>query len=119
MSDISNMLSKIIVIKRDGKKAEFDTAKVVVAIKKGFDSVQTENANIEKYTEKDIYKIYNNVAKKIVDSKKDRIKIDEIQDYIEEALKEDGYEDVCFQIIEKEEINQESYFLMKKNSMLF
>ena len=94
MSDISNMLSKIIVIKRDGKKAEFDTAKVVVAIKKGFDSVQTENANIEKYTEKDIYKIYNNVAKKIVDSKKDRIKIDEIQDYIEEALKEDGYEDV-------------------------
>ena len=94
MSDISNMLSKIIVIKRDGKKAEFDTAKVVVAIKKGVDSVQTENANIEKYTEKDIYKIYNNVAKKIVDSKKDRIKIDEIQDYIEEALKEDGYEDV-------------------------
>ena len=94
MSDTENILSKLIVIKRDGKKDEFDTAKVVVAIKKGFDSVQKENLGSDKYTEKDIYKIYNSVIKKILESDKDKIKISEIQDYIEEALKEDGYEDV-------------------------
>ena len=44
------------VIKRNGKKVDFDGAKIAVAIKKGFDSIVNENEE-SKYTEKDIQKI--------------------------------------------------------------
>ena len=47
-----------------------------------------------KYTEKDINIVLNKVLKKIDDEKPEKIKIEEIQDMIELALKEEKYEDV-------------------------
>ncbi|MBO5413081.1 MAG: anaerobic ribonucleoside triphosphate reductase [Clostridia bacterium] len=84
----------IVVIKRDGKRVNFDGSKIALAIKKGFDSVYTEDEETHKYIDKDIYKIYNKVIEKIEKSEKEKIKIEEIQDLIEEQLKANGYEDV-------------------------
>ena len=84
----------IVVIKRDGKRVNFDGSKIALAIKKGFDSVYTEDEETHKYIDKDIYKIYNKVIEKIEKLEKEKIKIEEIQDLIEEQLKANGYEDV-------------------------
>ena len=81
-------LSNIIVVKRDGKKVNFDGTKIAIAIKKGFDSID------EKYNEDDVNKIYNKVISKILNADKEKIKIEEIQDLIEEELKKNNYEDV-------------------------
>lgn len=86
-------LSNIIVVKRDGKKVAFDGTKIAIAIKKGFDSVECDFEK-RKYTEDDINKIYNKVINKIVKLKKEKIKIEEIQDLIEEELNENNYIDV-------------------------
>ena len=56
--------SGIIVVKRDGKKVDFNKAKIAVAIKKGFDSIKLENGE-NKYTEKDINIVLNKVLTKI------------------------------------------------------
>ena len=82
-------LLNIIVVKRDGKKVSFDGTKIAIAIKKGFDSVENE-----KYTEDDINKIYNEVISRISRLEKEKIKIEEIQDLIEEELKKNNYLDV-------------------------
>ena len=84
----------IVVIKRDGKRVDFDGSKIALAIKKGFDSVYTDDEETHKYIDKDIYKIYNKVIEKIEKIEKEKIKIEEIQDLIEEQLKANGYEDV-------------------------
>ena len=81
-------LNNLIVVKRDGKKVSFDGTKIAIAIKKGFDSVE------EKYNEDDVNKVYNKVIEKILELDKDRIKIEDIQDLIEQQLKENSYEDV-------------------------
>lgn len=81
-------ISNIIVIKRSGKKVSFDGAKIAVAVKKGFDSIEG------KYNEEDINKAYNKVIERIKESGLEKIKIEQIQDWIEEQLKESGYEDV-------------------------
>ena len=84
----------IVVVKRDGKRVNFNGSKIALAIKKGFDSVYTEGEETHKYIEKDINKIYNKVIEKIEKLEKEKIKIEEIQDLIEEQLKENGYDDV-------------------------
>ena len=38
-------LESIIVVKRDGKKVAFDGTKVAIAIKKGFDSIESNYSN--------------------------------------------------------------------------
>ena len=87
-------LANLKVVKRDGRKVEFNGTKIALAIQKGFDSVrvydENENAYVQKYTEKDINKVYLGVIKKIIKDYKDKekIKIEEIQDLIEEQLKE-------------------------------
>jgi len=83
------------VVKRNGKKVDFDGAKIAVAIKKGFDSLIKEDVE-PKYNEKDIQKVYQNVIKKIEKEYKDeeKIKIEQIQDLIEESLQKYNYEDV-------------------------
>ena len=81
-------LSNIIVVKRDGKKVNFDGTKIAIAIKKGFDSIEG------KYNEDDVNKVYNKVIDKILNFGKERIKIEDIQDLIEQELKECKYEDV-------------------------
>ena len=82
---------KLKVIKRDGKKVNFNGEKIAVAIKKGFDSIENET-----YTEQDINKVYNGVIDNINESHKNEeyIKIEEIQDMIETCLKDYGFADV-------------------------
>ena len=96
MVDIEEKILAITVVKRNGKKVDFDGSKIAVAIKKGFDSVTTEEE--KKYNEKDIQKIYQKVIKRIdkefVSNNIDKIKIEEIQDLIEDELKKNNYNDV-------------------------
>ena len=97
MVETEEKLETIEVVKRNGKKVEFDGTKVAMAIKKGFDSVLLDSEeNEKKYNTKDIQKVYQAVIKKIA---KDylplgKIKIEEIQDLIEENLKKYDYQDV-------------------------
>jgi len=104
-------LSNIIVIKRSGKKVNFDGMKIAVAIKKGFDSIEG------KYNEDDANKIYNNVIQKIETSNIEKLKIEEIQDLIEEELHLSGYEDVYnsfAQYREKRNQSREIFFEEKR-----
>ena len=95
MVNTEEKVNTLKVVKRNGKKVDFDGAKIAVAIKKGFDSIVKEDEEV-KYNEKDIQKVYQNVIKVIEKEYKDaeKIKIEEIQDLIEEALKKYDYEDV-------------------------
>ena len=96
------MFENIKVIKRDGKKVEFDGTKIAIAIKKGFDSITSDGEN-PKYTEKDINKVYNLVINEILRQNVEKIKIEEIQDLIEKELKEQGYNDVYISFSEYRE----------------
>ena len=87
------MLDNVKVVKRDGKKVDFNGTKIAIAIKKGFDSVNSEKSD-SKYTENDVNKIYNLVIDEIEKLNPEKIKIEEIQDLIEEKLRVKGYEDV-------------------------
>ncbi len=91
MINTNETLENLIVVKRDGKRRNFDESKIAIAIKKGFDA--TEN---ETYTDKDITKVKNYVLKEIEKNYKDHksIKIEAIQDLIEEALQKYEYMDV-------------------------
>ena len=90
------LLENLKVVKRNGKKVDFDTAKVAIAIKKGFDGANKAEDEEERYTTKDIQKVYQSVIKRILKEYKEeeRIKIENIQDMIEETLQKLGYEDV-------------------------
>ena len=89
------------VVKRDGKKVDFNGTKIAMAIKKAFDQIDKcddgEENNSAGYTEKDINIVYKAVIAKIekdyIDAEK--IKIETIQDMIEETLKKKGYDDIC------------------------
>ena len=107
----------IMVVKRDGKKVPFDGAKIALAIKKGFDSVYTEDEETHKYIDKDIYKIHTKVIEKIEKSKNEKIKIEEIQDLIEEQLKENGYQDVyeSFKAYRERRAQSRQVFFDEKN----
>ena len=90
------VLENLKVVKRNGKKVNFDTTKVAIAIKKGFDGIGKTEDEEEKYTTKDVQKVYQSVIKKIVKDYKneEKIKIEEIQDLIEEMLKKYKYDEV-------------------------
>ena len=59
------------VVKRNGRKVDFDGAKIAMDIKKGFDSVENTESEINKYSEKDIQKVYQTVLKRIEKDYKD------------------------------------------------
>ena len=82
----------VFVIKRNGKKVPFDGTKIAIAIKKGFDSILVDNANyqVPKYFPEDCNLVYHAVIAKIQDAKQEKIKIEEIQDFIEQELKNNG-----------------------------
>ena len=88
------------VIKRDGKKVDFNGTKIAMAIKKAFDKIDKADDGEENgstgYTEKDINNIYKAVITKIEKDYQDaeKIKIETIQDMIEDTLKKKGYDDV-------------------------
>ena len=93
---MDDVLENIKVVKRNGKKlVDFDGTKIAIAIKKGFDSINSDE--LVKYTEKDIQKVYQSVIKKIekLALENNKIKIEQIQDLIEEELENKGYSDVC------------------------
>ena len=113
-------LSKLTVIKRDGKKVEFNGTKIAVAIKKGFDSIKI-NEDEPKYSENDVNKVYLAVLKRIekeyVDAGAEKIKIEDIQDIIEEELRLEGYDDVYTSFSEYRERRAQSrqmFFDQKK-----
>ncbi len=91
MITLSEEIAKLKVIKRDGKKVDFEEEKIAIAIKKGFDSVENSP-----YTAKDITKIYEAVINDITKNYqgKPAIKIEDIQDLIEDKLKRYEYMDV-------------------------
>lgn len=95
MTELDEKLD-LVVVKRNGKKVDFDGTKIALAIKKGFDSIneQDEETGKYKYDTKDITKVYNDVIKSIEKDYKDKIKIEEIQDLIEESLEKKGYKEV-------------------------
>ena len=98
--DKETFFENLKVVKRNGKKVDFEGAKIALAIKKGFDNivipddVEVETGKV--YTEKDIQKVYQSVITRIEKEYKDeeKIKIEEIQDLIEEELQKKGYLDV-------------------------
>ena len=91
MIALDENIEKLTVVKRDGKKTTFREEKIAIAIKKGFESVEESS-----YTDKDIQKVYEKVLKEIEKNYKDAksIKIESIQDLIEEVLKKCEYMDV-------------------------
>ena len=96
MIEVEEKLETLEVIKRNGKKVPFDGAKVAMAIKKGFDSTIVDDEDERKYTSKDIQKVYQAVIKKIAKEylEDGKIKIEQIQDLIEEHLQKYEYLDV-------------------------
>ena len=77
------------VIKRDGKKVDFNGEKIAVAIRKGFINAISNVA----YTEEDHNKVYEKVLKDIEEeyTSDGEVPIEHIQDLIEKELKEMGY----------------------------
>ena len=95
MIDTEEKLETLEVVKRNGKKVPFDGTKIALAIKKGFDSVLIDEDE-RKYNVKDIQKVYQAVIKKIAKEylPTGKIKIEEVQDLIEDNLKKYDYIDV-------------------------
>lgn len=85
-----NVLETLTVVKRSGQRVEFNSAKIVVAIKKAFDQVMPLNS------EKEINKIYEDVLNFINNNYVDRktINVEDIQDIIETKLQENGCHEV-------------------------
>ena len=109
-SSNEEILENLKVVKRNGKKVNFDTTKVAMAIKKAFDACLIPDAEEKKYTEKDVQKVYHAVIKVIEKNYKDeeKIKIENIQDFIEESLKKNKYEDVYLAFSEYRERRDKS-----------
>ena len=52
MNKTEELLENLIVVKRDGKKVDFDCTKIALAIKKGFDSIISNSSSDEEIGEK-------------------------------------------------------------------
>ena len=68
MAEVESILDTLTVIKRNGKKVDFDEKKIALAIKKGFDSVEVdvdEDVKERKYTTKDVQTVFQAVLKRI------------------------------------------------------
>ena len=122
MNEVVEKLENLTVVKRNGKKVDFDETKIALAIKKGFDSVEVDSDEEDKerkYSSKDVQKVYQAVLKRIDKLSKDvdKIKIEEIQDLIEDELSKKGYEDVYKSFSEYRErrnLSRKSFFEDKK-----
>ncbi len=114
------LLKDKIVVKRNGKKVDFDGSKIAIAIKKGFDSVRTEDEE-DKYTDKDIQKVYQAVINRIEKVENQKIKIEEIQDMIEDELDKKGYKDVytSFKEYRERRANSRKLFFDEKKTHKF
>lgn len=88
--EVKNVLNDLVVVKRSGQRVEFNSTKIVVAIKKAFDQVRPLNS------EKEINRIYEDVLNYINNTYVDRktINVEDIQDIIETKLKENNCNDI-------------------------
>ena len=86
----SNVFKEIVVVKRSGQRVGFNSNKIALAIKNAFDSLNMS------YSEYDINKVFGAVLKFIEENFSDRktINVEDIQDIIEEKLKENNYDTV-------------------------
>jgi len=123
MNGNESVLDTLKVVKRTGKKVDFNGTKIAIAIKKGFDNLQkaeyAEYSEGKEYTEKDMQKVYQAVIKRIEKEYKDeeKIKIEDIQDIIEDELQKKGYNDVYKSFAdyrEKRNQSREMFFDDKK-----
>ena len=110
-------LDYLTVIKRSGKKVQWNGTKIALAIKKSFDSLEKDEER--HYSEKDVNKVYNAVIKRIEKEYKneDKIKIENIQDLIESELQKQGYHDVYKAFAdyrERRNISRQIFFGEKK-----
>ena len=78
-------ISKIKIIKRDGRKVVFDSCKIDNAI------IAASVANKIKLTKLQIKKITNLVIKKIIESNLSAIKVETIQDWVIDSLNKCGF----------------------------
>ena len=62
MLNTEELVTTLKVVKRNGKKVDFDGTKIALAIKKGFDSIVSDDELV--YTSKDVTKVYQTVIKK-------------------------------------------------------
>ena len=117
---VDELTKEKVVIKRNGKKVDFDGSKIAIAIKKGFDSVKKDDEEYS-YNDKDIQKIYQAVINKIEKSESSKIKIEEIQDMIEDELAKKGYEDVfeSFRDYRERRANSRKLFFDEKKTHKF
>ena len=94
----NEVLDKLTVVKRNGKKVAFDSSKIALAVKKGFDNITVikDDDEVKVYSEADIQKVYKEVISRMEKDFKDeeKVKIEQIQDMIEDALQKKGYDDV-------------------------
>ena len=122
MNEVLDKVANLTVIKRNGKKVDFDGSKIALAIKKGFDNfIITEGDDEQKkYNEADIQKVYKEVIEQIDKkySKEEKIKIEQIQDLIEDALKKKGYDDVYRSFSEYRERRSQSRMLFSEEKKL-
>lgn len=82
-------LSELVVVKRSGQRVLFNGTKIAVAIKCAFDNICLNN-------EIDVNKVYSKVLLYIKNNYSDRktINVEDIQDIIENTLKDNNYTDV-------------------------
>ena len=111
MIDMSTF-DTLTVVKRSGQRTNFQGEKIALAIQKAFHSLDIP------YKDEDVNKIYSKVLKKIEKEYKDRktINIENIQDLIEEVLKENNFEDVylSFKTYREHRNASRSAFVMKQ-----
>lgn len=83
----SNVFNDLIVVKRSGQRVTFNPTKIAIAIKKAFDSVYSN------YDSNDVNKVYSDVLDYIKNSYQERktINVEDIQDIIENTLKENNF----------------------------
>lgn len=104
-------MSQIYVIKRDGRKKEFDTLKIKNAVLKAFKAVDGE---ITPYAEEKSEKIVDYIFSKFLEEKRD-FTVEEIQDLVEKGLMATKRKDVAkAYVIYRDERSRER----KKNDRL-
>lgn len=86
----NEVLENLVVVKRSGQRVEFNASKIAIAIKKAFESVY------DSPDEREIYSVFETVLKYINGNYKDRktINVEDIQDIIENMLKEMQFDNV-------------------------
>lgn len=82
-----DIFDDLVVVKRSGQRVTFNCNKVAIAIKNAFDSLDSS------YLLNDINKVYEDVLNYIKDNYSDRktINVEDIQDIIEDKLKNNNY----------------------------